>query len=244
MSSYDSGDTGITPVKRQQVQTDDPAAGVMIEDIQGNGFKGKVMLVKNPQRVKVAVTKDIGVQGEWLSNMVKDAGAVGGINAGGFYDPDGKGNGSFPAGITVHEGTVVHNNAGEQRAGIIGLNDKGELIISDMSVAEVAKNRIQEAVTFGPKLIDKGKPVVIGDGGWGIAPRTGIGQTADSTLIFVVIDGHLPTWSLGATLRDLMNVFLEYDAINAVNLDGGSSTEMVYDGKIINPVLSSIMCRR
>lgn len=176
--------------------------------------------------------------------MVKDAGAVGGINAGGFYDPDGKGNGSFPAGITVHEGTVVHNNAGEQRAGIIGLNDKGELIVSDMSVAEVAKNRIQEAVTFGPKLIDKGKPVVIGDGGWGIAPRTGIGQTADGTLIFVVIDGRLPTWSLGATLRDLMNVFLEYDAINAVNLDGGSSTEMVYDGKIINPVLSSIMCRR
>lgn len=114
------------------------------------------------------------------------------------------------------------------------MNDKGELIVSDMSVAEVAKNRIQEAVTFGPKLIDKGKPVVIGDGGWGIAPRTGIGQTADGTLIFVVIDGRLPTWSLGATLRDLMNVFLEYDAINAVNLDGGSSTEMVYDGKIIN----------
>jgi len=50
----------------------------------------------------------------------------------------------------------------------------------------------------------------------------------------VVIDGRQPTWSIGATLRDMMNVFLEYDAVEAANLDGGSSSEMVYNGKVMN----------
>ena len=68
----------------------------------------------------------------------------------------------------------------------------------------------------------------------GIAPRTGIGQTADGTIIFVVIDGRQPTWSIGATISDLMNVFLDYNAINAINLDGGSSSELVYNGKVMN----------
>ncbi len=91
-----------------------------------------------------------------------------------------------------------------------------------------------EAVTFEPVLIRDGKPLIYGDGGKGIAPRTGIGQTADGSIIFVVIDGRQPTWSMGATISDLMNVFLEYHAVNAINLDGGSSTELVYDGKVMN----------
>ncbi|MDR3584415.1 MAG: phosphodiester glycosidase family protein, partial [Desulfosporosinus sp.] len=99
---------------------------------------------------------------------------------------------------------------------------------------QLGENHIREAVTFGPNLIVDGRPVISGDGGWGIAPRTGIGQMADGTVIFVVIDGRQPTWSIGATLRDLMNVFNDYHAVNAVNLDGGSSSELIYNGKVAN----------
>ncbi|MDR3584938.1 MAG: phosphodiester glycosidase family protein, partial [Desulfosporosinus sp.] len=80
----------------------DTGSGITIEDIQGPSFKGKVMLIKDPKRLKVAVTKEIGVTGERVSDLVKDMGAVAGINAGGFYDPNGKGNGAFPDGLTVH----------------------------------------------------------------------------------------------------------------------------------------------
>ncbi|MDR3586686.1 MAG: phosphodiester glycosidase family protein, partial [Desulfosporosinus sp.] len=99
---------------------------------------------------------------------------------------------------------------------------------------QLGENHIREAVTFGPNLIVDGRPVISGDGGWGIAPRTGIGQMADGTVIFVVIDGRQPTWSIGATLRDLMNVFNDYHAVNAVNLDGGSSSELIYNSKVAN----------
>lgn len=212
----------------------DASSGITIEDIQGPSFKGKVMLIKDPKRVKVAVTKQIGVTGERVSDLVKDLGGIAGINAGGFYDPNGKGNGAFPDGLTVHAGNLVHNNVQDQAVNIVGFDNQGKLIIGNMTARQLQKKNIREAVTFGPNLIVDGKSVISGDGGWGIAPRTGIGQTADGTVIFVVIDGRQPTWSIGATLRDLMNVFNNYHAVNAVNLDGGSSSELVYNGKIEN----------
>ena len=87
-------------VNRSNVTTD-PTAGITVEDIQGKNFKGKVMLIKDPKRVKLAVTNQIGVTGERITSLVREAGAIAGINAGGFYDPNGKGNGAFPDGITV-----------------------------------------------------------------------------------------------------------------------------------------------
>ncbi|KJR49530.1 N-acetylmuramoyl-L-alanine amidase/putative S-layer protein [Desulfosporosinus sp. I2] len=212
----------------------DTGSEITIEDIQGPSYKGKVMLIKDPKRVKLAVTKKMGVSGEQASQMVKNLGAVAGINAGGFYDPDGKGNGAFPDGLTVQNGKLVHNNVGNRAVNIVGFNDQGKLIIGSMTATQLEANHILEAVTFGPNLIKDGKPEILGDGGWGIAPRTGIGQKADGTVIFVVIDGRQPTWSIGATLRDLMNVFINYQAVNAVNLDGGSSSIFVDQGIVTN----------
>ncbi|EHQ90007.1 phosphodiester glycosidase family protein [Desulfosporosinus youngiae] len=218
---------------RTEVITD-KASGITIEDIQGRSFKGKVMLIKDPKRVKLAVTKEIGVTGERVTDLVKDMGAIAGINAGGFYDPNGKGNGAFPDGLTMHNGEIVHNNVGDKAVNIVGFDDQGKLVLGKMNAQQLIEKNMREVVTFEPNLIVNGKPQISGDGGWGIAPRTGIGQRADGTVIFVVIDGRQPTWSIGATLRDLMNVFDDYDAVNAVNLDGGSSSELVYDGKVMN----------
>lgn len=234
MHTYDDQGAVLGLNLDQQIIVNDATGGIIIEDIQGKNFKGKVMLIKDPKRVKVAVTKEIGVAGERLSGMVKNSGAIAGINAGGFYDPDGEGNGAFPDGITVQKGKIVHNNVGDKAVDFIGLDKDGKLIIAQMNASDIEKKNIQEGVSFYPPLVKNGNPVVSGDGGWGVAPRTGIGQRADGTIIFLVIDGRQPTWSIGATLRDMMNVFLEYDAVEAVNLDGGSSSELIYNGKVMN----------
>lgn len=212
----------------------DTSLGITVEDITGPNFKGKVMLIKDPTRVKLAVNKDIGVMGERVSELVKGREGIAGINAGGFYDPDGKGNGAFPDGLTVQDGKLVYNNVGEKEVNIVGFDNQGKMVIGNMTANKLEAQHIREAVTFAPNLIVEGKSVILGDGGWGIAPRTGIGQMADGTVIFVVIDGRQPNWSIGATLSDLMKVFEDYHAVNAVNLDGGSSSEMVYQGKVIN----------
>ncbi|HBP63641.1 MAG TPA: exopolysaccharide biosynthesis protein [Desulfosporosinus sp.] len=235
MSSI-SQDVNLKQVITRNTLTSDSSPGITIQDIKGQSFKGKVMLIKDPKRVKLAVTKQIGVTGERVSDLVKDKGAVAGINAGGFYDPNGKGNGAFPDGLTVQDGKLVHNNVGNTAQNIVGFNDQDKLVLGSMTANQLISKHIRDAVTFGPNLIENGKTVLIGNGGWGIGPqpRTGIGQMADGTVIFVVIDGRQPTWSMGATIQDLMNVFTDYKAVTAVNLDGGSSTDLVFNGKVIN----------
>lgn len=209
--------------------------GIKIENIEGRYFKGKVMLVEDPLQIRLGVTGELGIAGQRLSELVADNGAVAGINGGGFYDPNAQGNGAYPDGITVSDGFIIHNNlADHEEAEIIGFDQEGTLILSNMTAEDISLHKIRHAVTFHPVLLKDGSPQIEGDGGWGIAPRTGIGQKADGTVILVVIDGRQPGWSMGATLRDLMNVFLEYGAVQAANLDGGSSTEMIYKGQIVN----------
>lgn len=211
----------------------DASAGITIEDINGKSFKGKAMLIKDPKRMKVAVTKELEVTGERVSDFVKDTGAIAGINGGGFYDPNGTGNGAFPDGITVHNGVIVHNNIGNKSTDIVALDKDGKLIVGQITVDDVKKKKIQEAVSFLPTLIQDGKRGEFQDSRWGVAPRTAIGQKADGTIILVVIDGRQLT-SLGAKMSDLYNIFKDYDAINAANLDGGSSSELFYNGKVIS----------
>lgn len=217
-----------------QCTISDVSAGITIEDINGKAFKGKVMLIKNPKRIKVAVTKELEVTGERVSDFVKDTGAIAGINGGGFYDPKGTGNGAFPDGLTVHNGEIVHNNVGNESTDIVALDKGGKLIVGQITADDVKKKNIQEAVSFLPTLIQDGKRGEFQDSTWGVAPRTAIGQKADGTIILVVIDGRQPTWSWGAKMSDLYNLFIDYGAVNAANLDGGSSTELFYNGKVIN----------
>ena len=92
-----------------------------------------------------------------------------------------------------------------------------------------------EGVSFGPPLIMNGKKLITeGDGGWGVAPRTAIGQRKDGAILFLVIDGRQPGYSLGATLLDVQNILYEQGAYIAANLDGGSSTTLYFNGKVVN----------
>jgi len=231
VNKYDNTDSPSNSSIRRTVSN--ASAGITIEDIKGKAFNGKVMLIKNPKRIIVAVTKELEVTGERVSDFVKDTGAIAGINGGGFYDPNGTGNGAFPDGLTVHNREIVHNNVDNKSTDIVALDKDGKLIVGQITADDVKKKNIQEAVSFGPTLIQDGKKGVFQDSVWGAAPRTAIGQKADGTIILVVIDGRQLS-SLGAKMSDLYNLFKEYDAVNAANLDGGSSSELIYNGKVIS----------
>jgi hypothetical protein len=65
-------------------------------------------------------------------------------------------------------------------------------------------------------------------------PRTAVGARADGTLLFVTVDGRRPEKSVGMSLPELTDLMLELGAVSAINLDGGGSTTMVIDGKVVN----------
>ena len=102
------------------------------------------------------------------------------------------------------------------------------------------EKNIQYGVGFGPVLVANGEPA--GTFTSGVNPRTGIGQRSDGAILMLVIDGRQVS-SLGATYQDMTEVFLSYGAVNACNLDGGSSSMMWYQGDYINNCASVVGIR-
>lgn len=209
---------------------------IVVYNIDGGNFKGKLMVIEDPTTVKVGYSSLMPTSGEKTSVIAKRNGAVAAINAGGFYDLAWTGTGGAPMGFIIHDGNVIADqfkNA-DMRQDTVAFTDKGMLIVGKHSISQLKKLGVKEAVSFGPPLIVNGKPTITkGDGGYGINPRTVIGQREDGAVLFLVIDGR-SIGSLGGTLRDCQDILLQYDAVNAANLDGGSSTSMYFNGKLIN----------
>lgn len=205
--------------------------------IESTRYVGYVLEIPDPRRVKVATAKNIQEKGETVSNIAKDNDAVAAINAGGFHDPNGTGTGRLPYGFIMQDGNyVIGKDVGPDEAvDFVGFTKQGNLIAGTYTKTELADMDATEGITFGPPLIVDGQKMITdGDGGWGIGPRTAIGQKKDGTVIFLVIDGRQPGYSTGATLRDVQDVLYEEGCYIAANLDGGSSTTLYYNGKVVN----------
>jgi exopolysaccharide biosynthesis protein len=221
--------------------------GVRIEEISGRAFLAKMMIVKDPSQVQLGSTYPWGEYGKNLAAIVDDSGAVGGINGGLYYSIGNLG--GRPLGVTVQHGKIICNEPSSMNGlYMIGFNDEDILIIKDLagmnssSFSEyVANEGIRDAVAFQEENSDANNhfvPLIINgearklDGqGSGANPRTAIGQRADGAVLLLVTDGRGASGHLGATASDLIGIMQEYGAVNAANLDGGSSTSMVYNGE-------------
>jgi exopolysaccharide biosynthesis protein len=209
---------------------------IEVYNIQGGDFEGKLMIVHDPTRIAVGYSSLFPDSGETTSRIAKNNGAVAGINAGGFLDRGWTGTGGTPLGFIIHDGKIIHDQYESKKVKqeTVAFTEEGMLIVGKHTIEELMEYGVREGVSFGPPLIVNGKPTIKkGDGGWGIAPRTAIGQKKTGEVLLLVIDGRSIS-SFGATLRDVQDILLEYGAVNAANLDGGSSTTMYYNGKVIN----------
>ncbi|MBQ6539064.1 MAG: phosphodiester glycosidase family protein [Bacilli bacterium] len=202
--------------------------------LEEKSFKGYVIGVYDPRDVELAVSSRLGVMGESVNTMVKNNNALVGINGGGFRDVDGWGNGSFPHGNIIEDGKLVwENNRGSGE--LIGFTKDHKLFLTSETPQQAIADGMMDAVEFGPNLIVNGKPLTVhGDGGWGIAPRTVIGQRKDGVVIMLSIEGRLPGYSIGATMNDLITILKRYKVYNAANLDGGASATMSVEGELFN----------
>lgn len=205
-----------------------------IEHIYGGTYEGYMMLVHDPERVFIAINPDMGSgrAAPELDDYVERLDAFGGINGGGFDDPGGVGNGSIPAGIVIMDGKVVSGGAPQP---IVGITKDHKLITRTLSAQEALDLGVQQAVTFGPTFLTDGRITYIPgtDNLNMLNPRTAIGQREDGTFLLLVIDGRGPS-SFGAQYEDVVQIFQDYGAVNASNLDGGNSSVMIYDGEYIH----------
>ena len=203
--------------------------------IKGNGYTGYLAIIYDPSKVKTMVTSQLGVTGEYLTKMAKDNNALVAVNGGRFFDSDRHGSGADPRGITFSNGICKSTYEYKFAGGIVGFNKDNVLVLSSTATkANAQKLNIRDCVCCGPFLIVNGKASKIyGNGGWGTAPRTAIGQRKDGIVLMAVMDGRI-IGRPGAGMNDIIELMQNYGAYNAANLDGGTSTAMAVNGEIIS----------
>ena len=204
--------------------------GVVILKVESTNFVGKLVLVDDPSRVFLGTTDYKGSRGEFICDYLEKENAVVGVNASGFIDTGGTSLGGLISGQCVSQGEYWGTY--KSKYTLLGFDTDNRLVVGGMDNWE--DYNIRDGIQFRPTLILNGKKVVSDSAGWGLQPRTVVGQSANGVVMLLVIDGRQFGYSLGATMEDCADILLQYGAVTAGACDGGSSSVIAYNGEIIN----------
>ena len=210
-----------------------------IIEINEKNYSGYLAVVYDASKIHTLVTSKLNVSGQYVTTMAKNKNAVLAINGGGFADENHSSTGGTPLGLTFAEGKLITNYSYSGAGGLIGFDEDNKLVLGKMTAEKAKSMNIRDAVTCGPFLIINGvSSEILGNGGWGTAPRTAIGQRKDGIVLMLVVDGRR-TGMPGADMDDLIEIMERYGAYNAAALDGGTSSVMVENYEIINDPIDS-----
>ena len=223
---------------KSEVKTDIPdekKLDIELINISGATFNGKLLIVSDPARVSVVTSQPFEENGRGLKlkELAEISNSVAAINGGAFADNGG----DMPMGLVIRGGEVLFCGDETKEYTIVGFDNENKLITDKMTAAKAIEIGMRDAISFSPILVKDGVPTNVSGYSLGLNPRTAIGQRSDGAVLLLVIDGRQPQ-SLGATYQDMIDIMVEYGAVNACNLDGGSSSLMVYEGEVITKCCS------
>lgn len=213
-----------------EVLVNDIEEGIVILKVKDTNYVGKLVLIDDPSRVILGSTDYKGSRGEFICDYLEKENAVVGINASGFIDTGGTSLGGQISGQCVSKGEYWGSY--KSKYTLLGFDTDDRLVVGGTEDWE--QYNIRDGIQFRPTLIVNGEKVVRDSAGWGLQPRTVVGQNADGVVMFLVIDGRQVGYSLGATMENCADILLQYGAVMAAACDGGSSSVIAYDGEIIN----------
>lgn len=196
-------------------------------ELKEDNYHGYVVAIYDPSKINLAIAKS--KYGDTVSTFAKNNKARVAINGGGYgrYANDV----IYTKGNIIINGKIFKNNGNANQ--MIGMKDN-VLCLARQTAKQAIAEGWRWAVQFGPFLVVNGVSATFkGNGGYGIQPRTAIGQRKDGIMIFVVIDGRSSS-SKGISMPNLTEVMVRYGCYNAANLDGGGSTTLVVDGNLTN----------
>lgn len=234
--TFNNNDSGnYESIYEEQILKRDPDNDLYkVIEINENGYRGYMVVIYDASRVSLGFAENLEVGGQQLPKIAEVNNAVVAINASGLYYPYG--NAVKPTGTVIKDGKIysVGGNTG-WGGGLIGFNNDNVLVLTKENASDAIAHGMRDAVEFGPFLIVNGEAsTIVGNGGYGVAPRTAIAQRKDGIVLFLVIDGRNPGYSIGIDMADMINIFTRYKAHNAANLDGGGSSTLVINGKVVN----------
>ena len=202
-------------------------------------YSGYMAVVYDPANVHLATSVGAGIDpktsfGQKLSVISKHNNALVAINASGFYDPNWMSNGGIAHGPVIKDGKLFSEFArGIDSGGLVSITKDNKLLLKRMTGQEALDAGVRDAADWGPYLIVNGNNLVKDYESKWLAPRTAIGQRKDGIILLLVIDGR-QEHSKGASYADVADIMEKYGAINAANMDGGTSTAMTVNHEYIN----------
>ena len=221
---------GLETINGDSVLVVDTANNLVIVGVSGDGFRGKLAIVKDPSQVELMKSKTFGSVGQEVATYGEENDAIVAINASRFVDVGGHGNGANVKGSLVLDGKEYGNpEKGYWR--FAGFKDDNRLTISSYDKAEISDYKW--GLEVYPALVVNGEKVLYEMTLMGIQPRASIGQTQEGDFMLLIVDGRQVGYSLGCTVLDCADILMDYNAYQAMNLDGGSSAVMWYDGELI-----------
>ena len=212
------------------VLVNDKQQDIVILKVKKSTFEGRLVVIDDPSRVTLSVTRYKNSRGEFICDYLERDNGIVGINASGFNDIGGVSLGGEVTGQCVSGGEYWGTYSSKYT--LLGFDENNRLVVGGMSNWE--DYNIRDGIQFHPTLIIDGEKVVEDSAGWGLQPRTVVGQCQNGAVLFFVVDGRQPGHSLGATMEDCADVLLQYGAVSGAACDGGSSSVMAYDGEIMN----------
>lgn len=212
------------------VYANDLEENIVILEIKKSNFTGKLVLVDDPSRVFLSATDYKGSRGEFICDYLEKENAVVGVNASGFVDKGGVSLGGEITGQCVSKGEYWGTYSSLYT--LVGFDKNNRLVVG--GIEDWEEYNIRDGFQYRPTLILDGKKVVEDSAGWGLQPRTVIGQCENGVVLMLVVDGRQVGYSIGATMEDCADILLQYGAVTAGACDGGSSSVIGYDGEVIN----------
>lgn len=213
-----------------EVLINDIEQGIVVLKVKTSNYVGRLVLIDDPSRVYITATDYKNSRGEFICNYLEKEDAVIGMNASGFHDPGGTSVGGVVTAQCIAQGEYWGTYSSKYIT--VGFDKDDRLVVGEFSDWE--EYNMRDAFQYHPALIINGDKVIEGSSGWGLQPRSVIGQAENGVVMFFVVDGRQVGYSLGATMGDCADVLEEYGAVNAGACDGGSSSVLAYEGEILN----------
>lgn len=230
----DSG-TSIETIMGEQILAIDVPNQILLIRVEGgaglNQYQGVLAVAKDPSRLSVKNASSLGSVGQHAGTIAANNNGVLAMTGSAFLDDGGVGNGGALAGYTMSdgEGRGYHMGYGNKR---IELRENNFFYITD--VTSPVHEETTDAVEFAPALIVDGQIIVDENCTWmGIHPRTVIGQSDLGEILMLAIEGRQVGRSMGTDVVECAGILKRHNCMQALNLDGGTSTILWYDGEYV-----------
>jgi exopolysaccharide biosynthesis protein len=236
-SGLDGQGTSIKTTLGEQVLAVDAKNEILLVREAGSGWRGVLAIAKDPSRLSVQMASTLGQSGQTAETIAKTAGGVLAMTGSAFIDVDaqgnqGNGNGGTLSGWAMSGGTEYgeHYRYGYKR---LEIHKDNLLYVRDCT--DPVSSDCRDAVEFQPALIVDGKILVDANCGWtGVQPRACIGQSDKKEILMLVVEGrNYAAGILGTDVIVCANILKQHGCMQAMNIDGGTSAIMWYNGKSV-----------